>query len=212
MRYVRRVPGLRGLRSRLRARWDQMRPIPLPRYSEGTPEAVGTGILEPLFPPNAETLGAAALSSEAATFVSAVLAKLTPTQDIVRQQFFYEVGQGKFGPYWRYADILTALRAASTMIRPNSYLEIGVRRGRSAAVVAASCPQCAIYGFDLWIPGYHNEPNPGPDFVRSELRAVGHEGPVELVAGDSRETVPAFLQQQPDLYFDVITVDGDHSV
>ncbi|MDP3768083.1 MAG: class I SAM-dependent methyltransferase, partial [Dehalococcoidia bacterium] len=99
-----------------------------------------------------------------------------------------------------------------TMIRPNSYLEIGVRRGRSAAVVAASCPQCAIYGFDLWIPGYHNEPNPGPDFVRSELRAVGHEGPVELVAGDSRETVPAFLQQQPDLYFDVITVDGDHSV
>jgi hypothetical protein len=78
--------------------------------------------------------------------------------------------------------------------------------------VAATCPSCDIYGFDLWIPDYHGVPNPGPDFIREELQRVGHAGAVELLSGDSRKTVPAFLRQHSELYFDLITIDGAKSV
>jgi predicted O-methyltransferase YrrM len=97
-------------------------------------------------------------------------------------------------------------------IRPKTYLEIGVRRGRSAAVVGATTPDCAIYGFDLWLEGYAGLENPGPEFVRGELRAAGHTGHVTLVSGDSHRTVPAFLKEHPGLFFDLMTVDGDHSL
>ena len=33
-----------------------------------------------------------------------------------------------------------------------------------------------------------------------------------MISGDSRKTVPAFLREHPDLYFDLITIDGDKSV
>jgi predicted O-methyltransferase YrrM len=128
------------------------------------------------------------------------------------QELFYLWAKGRFGEYWRYADSTTVLVAASMAVRPKAYLEIGVRRGRSAAVVGALCPECAIYGFDLWIEGYAGYENPGPDFVRGELRKAGHTGDVTLVSGDSRTTVPEFLAQHPRLFFDVINVDGDHSV
>ena len=49
----------------------------------------------------------------------------------------YAGGRGKAGGDWRYADILTVLAAACDLIRPRSYLEIGVRRGRSMAMVAS---------------------------------------------------------------------------
>jgi len=54
-------------------------------------------------------------------------------------------------------------------------------------------------------------PNPGPNFVREELQRVGHRGPVELIAGDSRATVPEYFRRHPDRFFDLVTVDGDHS-
>lgn len=203
--------GGRVLR-RLRSEWERNRPLPQPRYVPSTPRVEGRAELDLYFPPNAPTLAAAALSHDASTFVSRVLAKLTSTQEIVDQLFFYGWGGGKFGQHWRFADITTTLCAASVFLRPTSYLEIGVRRGRSSAIVAAVSPRCAIYGFDLWIPDYGGGENPGPDFVRSELQAAGHEGEVVLVAGDSTQTVPAFLRERPELFFDLITVDGDHSV
>ncbi|MBI4639080.1 MAG: glycosyltransferase, partial [Candidatus Tectomicrobia bacterium] len=42
-------------------------------------------------------------------------------------------------------------------------------------------------------------------------RRVGHRGKVVLTSGNSKETIPEFLQQQPELFFDLVTVDGDHS-
>jgi predicted O-methyltransferase YrrM len=53
--------------------------------------------------------------------------------------------------------------------------------------------------------------NPGPDFVRAELKRLGHTDQLTLISGDSKETVPQFLTDHPELYFDLITVDGDHS-
>jgi predicted O-methyltransferase YrrM len=128
------------------------------------------------------------------------------------QELFYRWAQGRFGDHWRFADSTTVLCATALAVRPKAYLEIGVRRGRSAAVVGSLTPDCAIYGFDLWIQGYAGTDNPGPDFVRGELQKCGHRGDVTLISGDSRTTVPAFLKQHPNLFFDVINVDGDHSV
>ena len=50
------------------------------------------------------------------------------------------------------------------------------------------------------------------EFVRKELLAAGHRASVELISGDSSETVPPFLQQRPELFLDLINVDGDHSL
>jgi len=206
----RRIFDGRPLGRRLRLRWEYTRPFPLPRYTEATPRIAGTGPLDIFLPANPSTIGAASL--EATPAVAAVLAKMTQIKEIVALRAFYRSSQRKFNAHWRYADLLTVLWAAATLDPPASYLEIGVRTGRSAAIVGAAAPKCALYGFDLWTPDYAGTANPGPEFVRDQLRAVGHTGSVTLIAGDSRKTVPAFLCQNPDLYFDLIAIDGDKSI
>jgi predicted O-methyltransferase YrrM len=124
---------------------------------------------------------------------------------------FYEHGVARFGADWRFADIATTLVALGELVKPARYLEIGVFHGRSISMIAATSPQCELFGFDMWIPDYAGLANPGPDLVLEQLRRVGHTGPVRLISGDSHETVPRFLAEHPDLYFDVITVDGDHT-
>lgn len=124
---------------------------------------------------------------------------------------YYETGMKRFGSAWGYSDLLTILRAVTLMAKPKNYLEIGVRRGRSAAVAAVTCPAVDIYGFDLWMQDYAGMENPGPDFVANELKSLGHKGNLSLISGDSQQTIPQFFQEHPDLYFDMMTVDGDHS-
>ena len=209
---LRRVPAARTIARALRRAWAKVRPLPRPRYIANTPNTGGAHVLEAFFPPTISTIAEAALSFEAVDFVTSLLRKLTPSDESEGQQLFYHWGQGKFGQHWRYADITTVLCAAAMAVRPKAYLEIGVRRGRSAAVVGALCPDCTIYGFDLWLPDYAGAANPGPDFVRSELRTAGHTGDVALISGDSAKTVPALLREHPDLFFDLVTIDGDHSV
>ena len=216
---LRSVPGarplVRGLHSgwrRTRREWGNVCPFKLPRYIPNTPRLGGSEPLDPFLPPGAETVGAAAMSPEAIAYVLDFIQKLTPSQELTEQLSYYLWSRERFGASWRHADLTTALWAAATLIKPNSYLEIGLRRGRSAALVGSLRPECAIYGFDLWIPDYAGVDNPGPEFVREELRRAGHTGEVVLVSGDSHQTVPALLREHPDLYFDLITVDGDHSV
>ncbi|HVN31929.1 MAG TPA: class I SAM-dependent methyltransferase [Thermoanaerobaculaceae bacterium] len=159
----------------------------------------------------AESLGARATSAACARGVLATLERLEPDAYAAYVCAYYREGLARFGDGWLYADILTALHAAAELVRPKSYLEIGVRRGRSLAVVAAVCPECDILGFDLWLPGYAGMPNPGPEFVGSELKKIGHRGRLHLVSGDSHATVPRYLRDNPEAQFDVVTVDGDHS-
>lgn len=204
---------------RIRTAWQRVCPIPLPRYRPGTPRVGGAepkGMFELPDPltvaPTFLTLAEAAASPEAAGFVADLIDRLSPDEESAAFQRFYRGAQARFGKYWRYIDLYTVLWAAATLMRPRSYLEIGVRRGRSTAVVGGLRPECAIYGFDLWASEYAGTPNPGPDFVRDELTAAGHQGPVELISGDSKEAVPAFLREHPELYFDLITIDGDKSL
>ena len=46
----------------------------------------------------------------------------------------------------------------------------------------------------------------------SELQKVNFQGNISFIDGDSKKTVPKFFKENPDIYFDVITVDGDHSI
>jgi predicted O-methyltransferase YrrM len=124
---------------------------------------------------------------------------------------FYDEGLKRFGPTWRYADIVTVLLCLSRLLKPSRYLEIGVRRGRSLCAVARRAPECRVYGFDMWQADYAGMSNPGADFVRSELRKIGYRGEAQFVDGDSHVTLPAFFDDNPDLSFDLITVDGDHT-
>ena len=67
---------------------------------------------------------------------------------------YYDKALNQLGEKWIYADIVTVLNAISKNFDINSYLEIGVRNGRSLLVVANNRPNCNIVGFDLWIEDY----------------------------------------------------------
>jgi predicted O-methyltransferase YrrM/SAM-dependent methyltransferase len=140
-----------------------------------------------------------------------ILNQLEPDPYIAFMLRYYQAGLKKYGEHWSYADQLTVLHAAASLLQPENYLEIGVFRGRSMSVVASVAPNCRLWGFDLWVENYADLANPGPDFVRSQLKHVGYAKPVQLTSGNSLVTVPDFLKAHPDLYFDIITVDGDHS-
>lgn len=110
--------------------------------------------------------------------------------------------------YW---DLCCVLWAYAELFKPDVYLEIGVRQGRSASVVAAAHPNVTLYLFDMWHPNYAGIANPGPDFVRAQLERAGHRGETRFFSGRSQQTIPEFFgdARQPRS-FPLMTVDGDH--
>jgi len=173
-------------------------------------ETSGISWLEPV-QIAATTIAGAATKPATITKVLEILDCLTEDDYLGYLRRYYREGLRKFECDWNYADLMTFLYASAKLIAPRNYLEIGVRRGRSLAVIAATCPSCEIYGFDMWMADYAGMPNPGPDFVAEELREIGFGGSLNLVSGDSHETVPSFFADRPELTFDLINVDGDHS-
>jgi predicted O-methyltransferase YrrM len=141
----------------------------------------------------------------------ATLERLSPDRYQEYVTRFYRTGLERFGDRWRYADINTVLVGLSRVLQPTSYLEIGVRRGRSLAMLASQAPACRILGCDLFLQGYAGMDNPGADFVRAELERIGFTGRLDFLVGDSHRVVPEHFRAHPDEFFDVITVDGDHS-
>lgn len=124
---------------------------------------------------------------------------------------YYREAVQRFGRHWHYLDISNTLFSAARMLQPETYLEIGVRKGRSACMVTRGCPSVDIVAFDMWVENYAGMDNPGPDYVKQELLSHGHKGNVYFINGDSHITIPEFFKKYPDTFFDMITVDGDHS-
>lgn len=160
----------------------------------------------------ASTLARGVSSGETASEVMSTLQRLTRDEYMDFVLEIYRRGLDRFGSHWCYADINTVLYGVGKHIPIRDYMEIGVRRGRSMAMVAVQAPQARIVGFDMWIPDYAGMKNPGPQGVKEELSRVNFEGTLEFVDGDSAKTVPQWFREHPDRWFDMITVDGDHSI
>jgi predicted O-methyltransferase YrrM len=141
----------------------------------------------------------------------ALMQKLSPDDYLRYLIRYYEEGLSRFGESWGYADIVTALLGLTDHLHPKAYLEIGVRRGRSASAVGSLAPDCAMVLFDIWAKNYAGMENPGAELVRTELAKVGHRGTLDFVDGNSHEMLPKYFAAHPDAAFDIITVDGDHT-
>ena len=115
----------------------------------------------------ASTLGELALSPALHDEAWAIVDRLEPDDNVSHVRDFVAEGRRLAGRQWRYVDIASALAAATELLRPSSYLEVGVRRGRSMAIVAARAPKCSIIGVDMWQPNYAGMENPGPGYVRA---------------------------------------------
>ncbi len=124
---------------------------------------------------------------------------------------FYRDNIRRYGDDWHYLDIVNVLYATSKALQPKTYLEVGVRRGRSACAVARGCPTVDIVAVDMWQKNYAGMENPGPELVTSELLKQGHRGGLAFANGNSHVLLPQLFQRRPQLRFDLITVDGDHS-
>jgi predicted O-methyltransferase YrrM len=93
-----------------------------------------------------------------------------------------------------YSSVRTVIGAFVKLAQPETYLEIGMRRGHSLCMAVNCSPQpLTIYSFDLWIPNYAGEENPGLDLIL-------------------KETIPAFFDDPSNpKHIDLMFVDGDHS-
>jgi len=110
--------------------------------------------------------------------------------------------------------------------RPKQVLDIGVRSGGSLIVLLDSYNffknNVKVYGFDIWdsynplhIPHFMDNYFTGLRqylylrYLKRNLRNMCI--PLDIFsfyAGDSKKTIPKFLDDNPDLFFDYILVDG----
>jgi predicted O-methyltransferase YrrM len=166
------------------------------------------------YPPvmlSAESLAEKTLQSTYALTALRLIQRLDMDDYCKYLEGYYQEGIKRYGDNWRYADIVTVLLSLSQTLQPESYLEIGVRRGRSVCAVASMMPTCNIYMFDMWVTNYAGMDNPGENLVQSELLKFGHTGKRQFYNGNSHQTLKTFFKANSSLAFDIITVDGDHS-
>jgi predicted O-methyltransferase YrrM len=100
--------------------------------------------------------------------------------------------------------IYAALAALANLMNPQSYLEIGVRDGDSLKVIVEHGSVERLVLCDTWGGEYGGTDKGSHEHI---LPIVTDVPSVEFLDGDSKELIP-----QLDEMFDIITVDGDHSL
>jgi predicted O-methyltransferase YrrM len=128
----------------------------------------------------------------------------------------YQEAIDKQIPYW---DIRTVARVTSRVLKPKTYLEVGTRRGWSLAQMLTETPDVTCYIFDVWYENYANAQG-SPRFVLNKMQEVTGKPPkLEFINGNSHNMLPRFFNNQVELShgippreFDIITIDGDHSL
>ena len=122
-----------------------------------------------------------------------------------------EAGLNRFGDDWDYVDNICVSHAFAELAQPRNVLEIGVRLGMCTSAIAAGAPEAGFDCVDMWAGVYSGRANPGPEPARQNLKTVGHRGVVEFHQGNSHAVLPALAAAKPQLQYDLILVDGDHS-
>ena len=94
--------------------------------------------------------------------------------------------------------------------QPRAYLEIGVRDGKSLALVWAAARQClnTIVVCDTWGSSYGGTNHLNHLHIAAMAEREGFANIITYLDGNSRVLIPALKQQKK---FDLITIDGDHS-
>ncbi len=109
------------------------------------------------------------------------------------------------------SEMYNILYLVAQKIKPKTYLELGVFKGRSMAIVLKASPQTNAYGIDRW------EEYSGQIFtaegIKESLKCVGIKKLPIFHTGFSYEILPK-LWRDKDIpeFFDLILVDGDHSL
>jgi len=98
----------------------------------------------------------------------------------------------------------------------SSYLEVGVRDGATLwAVIEAGYESLQLVGVsDTWGDEHGGSDRGNHDHIDRLLSATLYYhrgGEVVWLDGDSAETLPAFHRDHPDILFDLVHIDGDHS-
>lgn len=118
----------------------------------------------------------------------------------------------------RYAELTSVCRARD----PATILEIGVWRGDRSVKMLRASPRCRKYvGFDLFedmddatFEGEHmGSCFPAQlDVVKSRLLKARPDVDVQLIKGNTMETLPEFVENTGTPHFDFIYLDGGHSL
>lgn len=96
--------------------------------------------------------------------------------------------------------------------KPEVLIEIGTHRGQRARLLKAHCAR--YYGFDLWEAGSdetdRRESNGKGRSSQAQAAEALARSRFELIAGDTRDTLPAFCNRGTRA--DFVFIDGGHSV
>lgn len=115
----------------------------------------------------------------------------------------------------RYRELLDR---AAQMPQFERWMEIGVWRGDRAVEIAQLYPNAEYVGFDLFESATaetdEREKNVKPHFAGQDVAQRLEDNKIRamLVGGDTRETLPAFAAEHPEVKADLIFIDGGHSV
>ena len=116
-----------------------------------------------------------------------------------------ELPEPKAGNTGNYKEIQEFLFHLVREHKPKNILEIGFNAGHSACCFLNASPLSKMYTFDICIHGTEKE----------ACRVLKKHFDIELIEGDSIETVPKFFEinkisDDHDLKFDLVFVDGYH--
>ncbi len=98
--------------------------------------------------------------------------------------------------------------------KPKKILEIGTRTGISICQLLSAYIDSTIIE-KIVLSDLFNDGFISPDLVKFNLKSLNIDqttiDKVEFLLGDSKKMVPNYARKNPDLRFDFILVDGDHT-